>query len=187
MKNVRNITRKSPVRAPWTIVVIMRQYSISHRMGPVSQSSLSMDVPITTIATTLKNFLMSALIPVGNALYNAAVKIYAMKVTIYKRVKFWPDFYLILIPLPLPLPVSLPALVLAVVDDQSKQAREENVLLACSFATCIVAWRLFHWPLIGNYRQGNAVAKVNFTFKLRLNHSIHLPFTYTFSMALFIP
>ena len=88
-RNAKRIIKKSRVRAPWTIVVIMRQYSRPHRMGPVLPSSLSMDVPITTTVTTLRNFLMSVVLPVGNVKYIAAVKICAMKVTTFKHVNFW--------------------------------------------------------------------------------------------------
>ena len=84
MRNAKIITRKSLARAPWTIVVIMRQFSTPPRMGPVSQSSLSMDVLETLIVTTLKNFLMSAVLPVGNAKCDAAARTYAIKVTIRK-------------------------------------------------------------------------------------------------------
>ena len=60
-------------------------------MGPVLPSSLSMDVPITTTVTTLRNFLMNAVHPVGNVTCNAALIIYAIKV-ICKRVNIWPYF-----------------------------------------------------------------------------------------------
>ena len=80
MRNAKNITKNSCVRAPWTIVVIMRRLSRSHRTGPVLPSSLSMDVPITTTVITLRNFLMSAVLPVANVTCSVAVKVCAMKV-----------------------------------------------------------------------------------------------------------
>ena len=66
-------------------VVIMRRCSRPHQMDPVLQSALGMDAPIITIVTALPNFSMNAALPVGNVKYDAAAKIYAIKVAIFLR------------------------------------------------------------------------------------------------------
>ena len=83
MRRVKNIGKKSSVKVPWMTVVIMLRCNKFHKMDPVFPSTLSMDVPIITIVTTLPNFLMNAALPVGNVKFNAVAKIYAMKVAIF--------------------------------------------------------------------------------------------------------
>ena len=85
MRNVKNVTNKSRVKVPWLIVAIMRQCNKPHKMDPVFRSASSMDVPIITIVTALRNFSMSAVQPVGNVKFDAVAKIYAMKVAIFLR------------------------------------------------------------------------------------------------------
>lgn len=85
MRSVKNVTNKSRVKVPWLIVVTTRPCSKPHKMDPVFRSALSMDVPIITIVTALRNFSMSAALPVGNVKFDAVAKIYAMKVAIVLR------------------------------------------------------------------------------------------------------
>ena len=61
-------------------------------MVPVSPNSLSMDVSTVMIAITLRNFLMSAVLPVGNVTCDAAAKTYAMKVTLHRHVNLYSGF-----------------------------------------------------------------------------------------------
>ena len=89
MRSVKNISKKSSVKVPWMIVVIMLRCSRPHKMDPVFPSFLGMDVPIITIVTALQNFSMNAALPVGNVKFDAVAIIYAMKVAIFfKDVNF---------------------------------------------------------------------------------------------------